>query len=62
MPTREIEFTVPEFNQWPLNCEPPSKFSVVCASMEKAWSGSSQGAGLRMYALPNQKLPFSDHL
>ena len=45
MPTREIEFKVTEFNQWPLKREPPSKFSVVYASIEKAKSSSSQGAG-----------------
>ena len=45
MPTCETEFRVPKFNQWPLNCKLPSKFSVVCGSMEKARGGSSQDAG-----------------
>ena len=41
MPMHKIEFRVPEFNQraW------ATKFSVVCASMEKARSGLSQGTG-----------------
>ena len=51
MPTCEIEFRVPEFNQWPLNREPSAKFL-----MEKARGASRQGAGK---ALPNWKLPFS---
>ena len=43
MPTHEIEFRVPEFNQWPLNCQPQS--SVVCVSMEKARGDSNQDTG-----------------
>ena len=44
MPTCEIEFSIPEFNQWPLNREPSAKV-FGCEHMEKARGGSWQGAG-----------------
>ena len=51
----EIEFRVPEFNQWPLYHEPPV---VECANMQEAVQ-DRELASLRMKALPNPRLPFS---
>ena len=59
MPMRENEFRIPEFNQWPLNHEPPS-FQLSVRAWRKGEAVQAKAlAGLRRKALPNRKLPFS---